>query len=203
MIAILDYKMGNVQSIANMFKKIGVAAKVTNEPEEIKNADKLILPGVGYFDFAMNNLKSMPCYQLLNDLVLLEKKPILGICLGAQLMLNSSEEGVPTEGLGWIPGTVVRFTSDETGLRVPHMGWNDVLVKKSSPLTEHLPEDPRFYFVHSYYFQLKNEEDTLMTTKYGHEFTSAFCRDNIYGVQFHPEKSHKYGMYLLKNFSQL
>ena len=203
MIAILDYKMGNVQSIANMFKKIGVKAKVTQDVEEIANAQKLILPGVGYFDYAMNHLTSMPYFPILNDLVIRDKTPILGICLGAQLMLNGSEEGVPTQGLSWIDGSVVKFRTESHGLRVPHMGWNDVIVKKESPLTAHLPEEPRFYFVHSYYFQLKQAEDTLLTTSYGIEFASAFSRDNIYGVQFHPEKSHKYGMQLLKNFADL
>ncbi len=203
MIAILDYKMGNVQSIANMFKKIGVHAKVTADLKEIENAEKLILPGVGYFDYAMDNLRATPYFDLLNHLVLEAKRPILGICLGAQLMLKGSEEGRPTLGLSWVEGAVVKFTVEQQGLRVPHMGWNDVAVQKSNPLIDHLPEEPRFYFVHSYYFDISNQDDILLTTDYGHNFVSGFSHDNIYGVQFHPEKSHKYGMQLLKNFAQL
>jgi glutamine amidotransferase len=150
----------------------------------------------------MNKLRSMPFYDLLNTLVTEEKKPILGICLGAQLMLETSEEGQPTPGLSWINGSVVRFR-EEGGLRVPHMGWNDVFEKKSNPLINELPDEPRYYFVHSYYFNLKNEEDILLTTEYGQRFASAFNRENVYGVQFHPEKSHKFGMKLLQNFASL
>jgi imidazole glycerol-phosphate synthase subunit HisH len=203
MIAILDYKMGNVQSIANMYKKIGVEAKVTDDLAEIQNADKLILPGVGYFDYAMNNLRSMPYFALLNHLVLEEKINILGICLGAQLMLDRSAEGEDVGGLAWIKGDVVRFNVDIQGLRVPHMGWNDVYVQKSSNLTDELPEQPRYYFVHTYHFDLKNQEDNLLNCSYGKNFSAAFARGNIYGVQFHPEKSHKYGMKLLKNFAEI
>jgi imidazole glycerol-phosphate synthase subunit HisH len=203
MIAILDYKMGNVQSIANMYKKIGVEAKVTDDLAEIQNADKLILPGVGYFDYAMNNLRSMPYFALLNHLVLEEKINILGICLGAQLMLDRSAEGEDVGGLAWIKGDVVRFNVDTQGLRVPHMGWNDVYAQKSSNLTDELPEQPRYYFVHTYHFDLKNQEDNLLNCSYGKNFSAAFARGNIYGVQFHPEKSHKYGMKLLKNFAEI
>ncbi|HMP28262.1 MAG TPA: imidazole glycerol phosphate synthase subunit HisH [Saprospiraceae bacterium] len=203
MIAILDYKMGNVQSIVNMFKKIGVLAKVTADPIAIKDAEKLILPGVGYFDYAMQNLRATPYFSLLNELVLEQKRPILGICLGAQLMLDGSEEGEPTPGLSWIKGKVVKFKIADHGLRVPHMGWNDVVIHKESNLVRMLPEEPRFYFVHSYYLDVAQEADILLTTDYGLPFTSAFSRDNIYGVQFHPEKSHKFGMQLLKNFAQL
>lgn len=203
MIAIIDYKMGNVQSIANMFKKIGVRAKVTADIDEIKEADKLILPGVGYFDYAMNILRNMPYFEDLNQQVLVEKKKILGICLGAQLMLKGSEEGQPTPGLSWVDGEVVKFKVDNLGLRVPHMGWNDVTLHGHNDLIKNLTEEPRFYFVHSYYFNLTNEQDILLTSDYGHTFTSGFAKDNIFGVQFHPEKSHKYGMQLLKNFAEL
>ncbi|MBK9564354.1 MAG: imidazole glycerol phosphate synthase subunit HisH [Saprospiraceae bacterium] len=203
MIAILDYNMGNVKSIANMFKKIGKEAKVTSDIDEIKNAEKLILPGVGYFDYAMDQLRSMDYFSILDQMVLMDKKPILGICLGAQLMLNRSEEGKPTPGLNWIEGQVVKFQLNLQGLRVPHMGWNDVRIIKDDKLVQGLPEEPRFYFVHSYYFNLVHKEDELLSTHYGQDFASAFSHENIFGVQFHPEKSHKYGMQLLKNFAEL
>ena len=203
MIAILDYKMGNVQSIANMYKKIGFQSIVTNDIKTIEKAEKLILPGVGYYDYAMNQLRSSPYYHLLNHLVLEERKPILGICLGAQLMLESSEEGIPTDGLGWIGGSVKKFMVHDQNLRVPHMGWNDVTIAKQNSIVMDLPDDSRFYFVHSYYFSLRHPEDVLLTTDYGGVFTSAFSRENIYGVQFHPEKSHKYGMQLLKSFAEI
>jgi glutamine amidotransferase len=201
MITIIDYGMGNLGSIKNMLKKIGVVSEITNDIEIILNAEKIILPGVGAFDKAIQNLSKLKLIEPLNKKALEDKVPILGICLGMQLLAKSSEEGKHA-GLGWIDGKVLRFNIDNS-LKVPHMGWNIIVQKKDSPLMIDMYKDPRFYFVHSYYFKCNNESDILSTTNYGGEFTSAVSKDNIYGVQFHPEKSHKFGMKLLENFSKI
>jgi len=203
MIAIVDYEMGNIGSVYNMLKKIGKRSVITNDPAVIESAEKIILPGVGSFDSGMTNLENLGLVELLRKKVLGDKIPILGICLGAQLMLNKSEEGVKN-GLGFVEGDVVRFQIPENRpeLRVPSMGWNQVAVQKSSGITNNLPENPRYYFVHSYHFKLKHAEDDLMDSEYAYTFCSAFEHANIAGVQFHPEKSHKFGMALLKNFTE-
>lgn len=201
MITIIDYGMGNLGSIKNMLKKIGVNSLITNNKNEINSAEKLILPGVGAFDKAVSNLEKLDLLGLLNKKVLEEKVPILGICLGMQLLGNSSEEG-SKKGLGWIDGDVLKFDIDKT-LKVPHMGWNRVYPVKENVLFKNMYPEPRFYFVHTYYFKCNNKEDILATTEYGGKFVSAVNKENIYGVQFHPEKSHKFGMKLLENFSQL
>ena len=201
MITIIDYGMGNLGSIKNMLKKIGVNSLITNNKNEINSAEKLILPGVGAFDKAVSNLEKLDLLGLLNKKVLEEKVPILGICLGMQLLGNSSEEG-SKKGLGWIDGDVLKFDIDKT-LKVPHMGWNRVYPVKENVLFKNMYLEPRFYFVHTYYFKCNNKEDILATTEYGGKFVSAVNKENIYGVQFHPEKSHKFGMKLLENFSQL
>ena len=204
MITIIDYKAGNFKSIANMLKRLGVESCFTDDVETIKNAEKLILPGVGHFDFGMNNLKKSGLIPVLESKVLQDKIPILGICLGAQLMTKNSEEG-DVEGLGWVDAKTIKFTIDNLpkGYKVPHMGWTDVVANKDSKLTENLPDAPRYYFVHSYYMECENSEDVLFKSEYGHAFDAAFQHNNIYGVQFHPEKSHKFGMQLLKNFAEL
>jgi glutamine amidotransferase len=200
MIVIVDYDMGNLGSIRNMFKKIGCEAEVTSEHGRIAAADKLVLPGVGAFDAGMDKLQRSGLMPLLERRVMCERVPTLGICLGMHLMTRGSAEG-KRPGLGWINAETVRFHSDDPALKVPHMGWNGVEVTRPSALTEGLPEQPRFYFVHSYYVRCEDPTDVVLTTNYGSAFHSAFHRGNLLGVQFHPEKSHKFGMTLLRNFA--
>jgi imidazole glycerol-phosphate synthase subunit HisH len=197
MLVIVDYGMGNLASIGNMLKKAGHASLISSSPEDIGKATRLILPGVGAFDNGMQHLAQYGLLEPLHRKVIEERTPLLGICLGMQLLAQSSEEG-KLPGLGWIEGEVVRFR--QAGLKVPHMGWNEAGFRKESPLAEAMPEDSRFYFVHSYYFRPRHNSDILASTHYGSEFTSMVQRHNITGVQFHPEKSHKFGMQLLKNF---
>ncbi len=203
-IVILDYGMGNVGSIRNMLKHIGFSALISGKMEDIKNADKLILSGVGAFDSGMNNLSSTGFLEALNVRVLQNKTPVLGICLGMQLFSQASEEG-KSPGLGWIDAVTVKFSFSgrSNPLKVPHMGWNTLNVPKPHALLADMPEDMRFYFVHSYHVQCQNEENSIATTCHGYDFTSVVAKENIYGVQFHPEKSHKFGMKLLHNFMNL
>jgi imidazole glycerol-phosphate synthase subunit HisH len=203
MIVIIDYGVGNVHSILNMFKKIGVDAKLSENPEELLSADKVILPGVGSFDYGMKQLKDTGYYDYVLKYVNEVKKPLLGICLGMQMLGISSEEGVEP-GLGLIPFKNVKFKFEDSKLKVPHMGWN--IVKSTKPnekFSENFTDDFRFYFVHSYYAVCENDDNILLTCDYSSVFSAAVQKDNIYGVQFHPEKSHKFGMLLLKNFSEL
>jgi glutamine amidotransferase len=202
MIAIVDYRTGNLNSIRNMLNKIGVPATITSSPDEIRRANKLIMPGIGAFDAGMRRLKDSGLIPLLNELVLVEKKPLLGICLGMQLMTRGSEEGAMA-GLGWIQAATKRFDrSDDPTLKVPHMGWNVVSPAKRSALLADSPEEPRFYFTHSYFVRCDNSCDRLLTVQYGATvFDAAFEHDNVMGVQFHPEKSHRFGMWFLKNFA--
>jgi len=203
MIVIIDYGMGNLGSIANMLRKIGADAVISSAAADIRKAEKLILPGVGAFDNGMKNLRDRGLLPVLQDRVLSDKVPLLGICLGMQLLTKNSEEGT-LDGLGWIDARTVRFKfSEEAALKVPHMGWNQIVASRDNPLTRNIGERPRFYFVHSYYVVCDRNEDVLTTTHYGYDFTSAVNRGNIYGVQFHPEKSHTFGMKLLKNFAEL
>ena len=197
MLTIIDYGMGNLGSIANMIKKVGHKCIITSDLEEIKSASKLILPGVGSFDNGMKNLAELGMIEILNQKVLIEKTPILGICLGMQLMTKSSEEG-KLAGLGWVDAQTKKFVSDT--LKIPHMGWNLIKHEKSSHLFDECKSEKRFYFVHSYYVGCNNQEDILTDTNYTQDFVSSFEKENIVGVQFHPEKSHKFGMSLLKNF---
>jgi imidazole glycerol-phosphate synthase subunit HisH len=201
LIAILDYGIGNLKSIYNMFKKIGIESTITSDIIEIKNAQKYLLPGVGSFDYGMQNLKKAPFFNLLEEEVLENKKPILGICLGMQLLTNKSEEG-QEQGLGWIDAEVLKFSLVDENLAIPHMGWNEVTPTQNNILFKKLVNN-RFYFVHSYYVKCAHEKNILGTTDYGKEFTSSIQKDNIYGVQFHPEKSHRFGMQLFKNFGEL
>jgi glutamine amidotransferase len=204
MIAIIDYEMGNIGSVYNMLKKIGVKSVITKEKSVIEAAEKIIIPGVGAFDSGMQQLAKYDLISLIKKKVFQDRTPFLGICLGAQLMLESSEEG-EEPGLGLLPGSVKRFDFSSIGrnLPVPCMGWNQVFINKKSNLVDNLPNEPRFYFVHSYHFKLENQADTLMSSEYGYKYASAFENGNIAGVQFHPEKSHKFGMALLGNFSKL
>jgi glutamine amidotransferase len=201
---IIDYGMGNLGSILNMLKKIGAGAVVSSDISEIEKADKLILPGVGAFDSGMKNLTDHGLIPVLNDRVIKERTPLLGICLGMQLFTKRSEEG-KLEGMGWFDAETVRFNFDdeESKLKIPHMGWNYIKVEKENNLFKNTDGDSRFYFVHSYHVVCNQKDDILATTLYGYEFVSAINRDNIFGVQFHPEKSHKFGMKILKNFIDL
>ena len=198
---IVDYGMGNVGSILNMLKRIGVASECTCDLDRIRKAEKIILPGVGAFDKAMQNLNKTGIRQVLDEVVLNRKVHVLGICLGMQLLTNSSEEGNET-GLGWIRATTKRFPTRHD-LKVPHMGWNTVSAIGSHPLVDSLPEKSRFYFVHSYYVRVDNPADSMLKTTYDITFDSAISHSNIHGVQFHPEKSHRYGMDFLKSFARL
>lgn len=200
MIAIIDYGCGNLGSIKNMIRKIGGEAVITSDPEEIKKADKIILPGVGSFDTGMNNLKKSGFIEILNEKAFKEKIPVLGICLGMQLMTKGSEEGVEA-GLGWFDAQTIKFNFEKGSKnKIPNMGWKQVVQKKPDIYFKDMFEEPRFYFVHSYFIQCNNPADVLATSVYGNEYVSAFEKDNLCGVQFHPEKSHKYGMKLFSNF---
>ena len=203
MIAIVNYGLGNLTSILNMHKRLGLQAVITNKPDEIRKADRLIIPGVGHFKKGMDNLHQSGLKQLLDQLVLEEKKPVLGICLGAQLLTKHSEEG-DVEGLGWVDAVTVRFDQSRlNGLKVPHMGWSDIKLTDNNPLWTDLPTDPRFYHVHTFHFLFDQPDEISATALYGYEFVCAFRKNNIYGTQFHPEKSHKFGMAVLKNFSRI
>lgn len=202
-VTIIDYGMGNLGSIQNMFKRIGVESEITGDEARISVANKILLPGVGAFDAAMERINASRLLEVLNKKALHDKVPVLGICLGMQLLTNSSEEG-KLPGLGWIPARTLRFSFEPgSKLKVPHMGWNLVSEKHASPLTNDLPPETRFYFVHSYYVKTEDEQHVLTTTTHGLEFHSIIQKDNIFGAQFHPEKSHKYGMKLLENFAHI
>lgn len=201
MITIVDYGMGNLGSIKNMFKRIGTPVVVSSDLETIANASKLLLPGVGAFDNAMVRINTSELRQILDRKALQERVPVLGICLGMQLLTRSSEEG-KLPGLGWIAATTSRFPA-KPGLKVPHMGWNLVTPTRESQLTKDLPDQARFYFVHSYCVHVDNEEGSILKATYGITFDAAIQHGNIYGAQFHPEKSHKFGMQLLANFARL
>ena len=199
-ILIIDYGMGNIGSITNMLKYLGVRATVSFDKLEITKAKKLILPGVGHFDKAMNNIKALDLIDSIRHQVLVEKVPILGICLGMQLMCNSSEEGSQF-GLSLFDASVKKFSFPSyPNLKIPHMGWNGINLAKESPIINGLNINSRFYFVHSYYVTCHKPPDVLTYTEYGHRFVSSFSHENIIGVQFHPEKSHKFGINLFRNF---
>lgn len=197
-VTIVDYGMGNIASIANMLRKLDVSSEVTSDPEVIGHSQKLVLPGVGAFGKAMDNLLNLDLIESLNRRVLQDGIPVLGVCLGMQLMGGSSEEG-GAKGLGWIPARTVRFEfEDRPALKVPHMGWNEVDPVGGSLLSG--IQDPRFYFVHSFHMECDVSEDVVGWTTYGFRFPSVIERENIFGVQFHPEKSHRFGMAVLGNF---
>ena len=201
MITIVDYGMGNLGSIYNMLRRIGETSIITGNPEIIYKASKILLPGVGAFDTAMVRINESGLREVLDRKVLIEAVPILGICLGMQLFTRSSEEG-KLPGLSWIAGSTKRFPA-APGLKIPHMGWNVVVPSSQSALTKDLPEDSRFYFVHSYYVQVDNGQDSILKSTHGITFDAAVQYNNIFGAQFHPEKSHKFGQKLLENFARL
>lgn len=201
MISVVNYGAGNVNSIVNMLKRIGVPATIINTPDDIVHAERIILPGVGAFDASMHKLQENDLLPALHHAALEKKTPILGICLGMQLLANHSEEG-NCQGLQWIPAEITHFSiPEEKKLPVPHMGWNKVECDSTHPLFTDMDE-AFFYFVHSYHYASIAPEHVIATTNYGYNFPCVVGNDNILGVQFHPEKSHKYGMQLLKNFTE-
>lgn len=201
MIAIVDYGVGNLASIGNMLRKIGASSVVTSDEKEIARAEKLILPGVGSFDYGMQSLEERGLTRVLNDRVIGDGVPVLGICLGVQLFTRGSDEG-QAAGLGWIPGRTVRFDRERlsSAHRIPYMGWANVEAAADSRLLCGLPAESRFYFVHSYHLQCEASGDVIAFAVHGYPYPAAVERDNVIGVQFHPEKSHRFGMALLKNF---
>jgi glutamine amidotransferase len=201
MTVIIDYGMGNLGSIQNMLKKCGFESIITSDKTIIENAQRLILPGVGAFDTGMKKLKDLNLIQPLNEIVLNKKVPILGICLGIQLMTQSSEEGLEL-GLNWFDSETVKFNLKNNNLKLPlpNMGWRHVEILKNIALFENLPKDSWYYFVHNYHIVSKCKTDIAITSEYGYEFVASLAKDNIMGVQFHPEKSHSFGLRLLSNF---
>lgn len=204
MITIVDCGLGNVGSLVNMLHKVGARCSLASDAEQLKEASKLILPGVGAFDNAVARLAERGFDEEIKRLVEQQHVPILGVCLGMQLLSHGSEEG-PGSGLGLIPGRVVRFlpSSMTKRLPIPHMGWNGVVTVPGHPLFQGLEVVNRFYFVHSYHFECESSDHAVGTTRYGYEFTSFIARDHVYGAQFHPEKSHVFGMILLNNYADL
>lgn len=202
-VVIIDYGMGNLNSVKKALDRLKVESVISSKPKDIEESGKIILPGVGHFGKAMDNLRSLNLTDALDQAVLIKKKPILGICLGMQLFAKQSEEG-DTQGLGWIDAKVVKFdVSDRFKFKIPQMGWNRINLNKKSSLMKDIPDYSEFYFVHSYHIKLENRADSLCETEYDYVFSSAVERENIYGVQFHPEKSHDCGARLLKNFVEL
>ncbi len=201
MISILNYGLGNIKAFVNIYNSNSINNKVVSSPRELKSCEKLIIPGVGAFDKAMEILENKGLIEPLNYLALEKKIPILGICVGMQIMAEKSGEG-RNEGFGWIKSKVKKFDNKIDYLPVPHMGWNKILNSKTNPLTEGINKQ-YFYFLHSYYFQCEDENNSISSTNYSNTFTSVVFKENIYGVQFHPEKSHDQGTKLLINFSEL
>lgn len=202
-IVLIDYGMGNLSSVARKIDQFGAKPLITSDPNTILSSDKCVLPGVGHFDKAMKNIHDYGLLDALNELALVKKAPILGICLGMQLMTRRSEEG-NSNGLGWIDAEVVRFKVDDTlTYKVPHIGWNSVTIQKSSTIMEGIEDGASFYFVHAYKVRCNNKKDVLTTTHFENSFDSAFEKENIFGVQYHPEKSHDTGFQLFKNFVSL
>lgn len=204
MITLIDYGVGNINAFVNVYKRVDIPVKIAKAKEDLLDAQKLILPGVGHFDHAMSQLNNSGMRETLDELVLDKKIPVIGICVGMQMMANNSDEG-KMDGLKWIDATVKKF--DEAKIRqvtrLPHMGWNDVKPIKDLDLFKGLEKDAIFYFLHTYYFDCNNREDIMAITDYGGEFASAAHHENKYGIQFHPEKSHSYGEILLHNFAKL
>lgn len=204
MVVIIDYGAGNSGSIVNMLKRIGKQAIVTSDQKIIDQAERLILPGVGAFDFGMQNLEERNLIEILKKKAFIDKVPFLGICLGMQLMTKGSEEGIKS-GLSWFDAQTIKFTKHDIPLplKIPHMGWAEVKVKHQNELVDYHLTGQRFYFVHSYFVRANNQSDVILTANYGNEFACGLAKDNLFAVQFHPEKSHKFGQELLKQFTSL
>jgi len=204
MISVVDYGIGNIQAFLNVYKRLNIPARTATTPQALQGASKVILPGVGDFDHAMQRLDESGMRDALDALVLRDRIPVLGICVGMQMLARCSDEGA-RPGLGWVDGLVRGFKSlpPAASLPLPHMGWNDVLPVAGNRLFDQLDVGARFYFLHSYYFQCNRSEDSAATTTYGAAFSCAVNAGNIFGVQFHPEKSHHWGTRLLQNFAAL
>ena len=203
MIGIIDYGVGNIKAFANIYKNLNISFKIVKDISEFENITKLILPGVGSFDHAMISLQNSGMREKLDELVLEKKIPVIGICVGMQMLAKSSEEGT-LNGLGWIDGIVKKFDKSKIkNAPLPHMGWNNLIMEKKNKIFDNLEENPRYYFLHSYYFECENKEDVIATATYGEKFDCMINHKNIYGIQCHPEKSHHNGMQLLKNFGEL
>lgn len=204
MIAIIDYGLGNVKAFANVYEKLNIPVIIAGKEEDFRTADKIILPGVGAFDYAMALLDKSGMKEQLTEMVISRRVPVLGVCVGMQMLATTSEEGT-LPGLGWIDGEVKKFTLSSTAstVRIPHMGWNTMKTIRTSRLMDGLDHESKFYFLHSYYFKARNREDVIAVTDYDGEFACVIGSGNIYGVQFHPEKSHGWGVRLLENFSKL
>ena len=202
-LVIVDYGTGNLNSVKKMMDRMKVDSIISSNPKDIISCQKIVLPGIGHFGKVMAKLKELNLLDTLHEAVLVKKKPILGICLGMQLMAKKSEEG-NTKGLGWLDSEVVKFSvSDKIKHKIPHIGWNRIRIKKNSLLMNNISELSEFYFLHSYYLKNNNQSDVLNETEYDFVYPSAIERDNIFGVQYHPEKSHEVGLQLLKNFIEL
>jgi glutamine amidotransferase len=201
MITIVDYGMGNLGAVQNMLRYIGVPARISGEPDVVARASRILLPGVGAFDAAMQRINASGLRSVLEHKARVDRVPVLGICLGMQLLTRGSEEG-SEPGLGWIAADTRRFPALPS-LKVPHMGWNLVLPTRDHSLTAELPPEPRFYFVHSYCVQVDDPSHCLLRSRHGIDFDAAIGHDNIVGAQFHPEKSHRFGMKLLANFASM
>ncbi len=204
MITIIDYGVGNINAFVNVYKRINIDVKIAKSVADLEDAQKLILPGVGHFDYAMSELIKSGMREKLDELVMIKKVPIIGICVGMQMMGNSSDEG-SLDGLKWIDATIRKFdvTKIQHVTKLPHMGWNDVQPISSNSLFKGLEKDALFYFLHSYFFECNDTADILATSEYGEKFTCAAHHENVYGIQFHPEKSHHYGETLLHNFAKM
>ena len=203
MIAIIDYGVGNIKAFSNIYKNLNIEYKIAKNINDFENVSKLILPGVGSFDHAMTSLQNSGMKEKLDELVLEKKLPVIGICVGMQMLAKSSEEGL-LQGLGWIDGIVKKFDKSKINNGpLPHMGWNTLNIQKKNKIFENLEENPRYYFLHSYYFECNNKEDVIATATYGEKFDCMVNHKNIYGIQCHPEKSHHNGIKLLKNFGEI
>ena len=202
MIKIIDYGVGNIKAFVNLYKRLGIEIEIASNYRSLTNASKLILPGVGHFDYAMNKFNESGMIETVNNLVTKKKVPVLGICVGMQIMAMSSDEGTK-KGLGWIDADVKKIDIRNNNFRLPHMGWNNIIINKNDDILKNLDNNSTFYFLHSYYFNCTNENNVVAFSNYGSNFPSIVRQENIIGIQCHPEKSHEFGEQILKNFFDL